>query len=71
MHRKKRDKYIYNDIKYVINELYLAITLETREIQQTNTSTYTQNNISKIKVKNNVTGQWEDISNVVDFNVSK
>lgn len=54
-------------------ERYNVVALQygTREVQPTDATVYLQNNISEIKVKNNVTGKWESISNVVDFNINK
>lgn len=43
----------------------------TRELQQSDISTYSLQNVADLKVKNNVTGEWQNISEVVNFNISE
>lgn len=61
------DKSLNKENEYWIGGLQYGL----RETQQSDVSAYTTQNTTDLKVKNNITGEWENISDVVDFNVNK
>lgn len=61
------DDKINKENEYFIDGLQYGL----REVQQSNISTYSVNNISDLKIKNNVTGEWENLSNVINLDISE
>ena len=62
-----RDDKINKENEYFIDGLQYGL----REVQQSNISTYSTNDISNLKVKNNVTGEWEKLSSVINLDISE
>ena len=65
--------YMSHDSDFNTNNEYTiqGFQFGLREVQQTNTSAYSTNSIQNINIKNNVTGQWEKLSQIVNLNVSE
>jgi len=62
--------YMYKGSTFDVDKEYIIIGYECglREVENSNTVSYSSDNVNKIKVKNNRTNKWENLSDIVVLN---